>query len=75
MKLTLVYNFKKIFNLCFLMFLVFIKPLLYIITFLLDNSDEECLIHFKSDNEEMMAGFDTEELIEEILESLFQKYQ
>ena len=33
------------------------------------GSDKKHLLHSMSNNEEMMTGFDTEELIEEIFES------
>ena len=33
-------------------------------------SNEKCLIHFKSDNEEITTGSDTEELIDELFDSL-----
>ena len=38
-------------------------------------SAEKRLMHSKSDNEEIMTGFDTEEHIEEICKSLFYREQ
>ena len=38
-------------------------------------SDEICTIYTKSNNVEIMMGSETDEIIEEIFKSLFQKYQ
>ena len=39
------------------------------------DSDETCIMHTKSNNEETMIGSDTNEVIEELFESLLQRYQ
>lgn len=39
------------------------------------DSNEKCLIHSKSDKREIMIGFDTEEIIEEIFNSLLHRYR
>ena len=39
------------------------------------DSDETCVVHTKSDNKEFMNGSDTDEIIEELFESLLQRYQ
>ena len=39
------------------------------------NSDETRVMHTRSDNEEFMKGSDTDEIIEELFESLLQRYQ
>ena len=39
------------------------------------DSDETCIIHTKSNNKEIMNGSDTNEVIEELFESLLQRYQ
>ena len=39
------------------------------------DSDETCVMHTKSDNEEFMNGSDTDEIIEELFKSLLQRYQ
>ena len=39
------------------------------------DSNEKCLIHSKRDNREIMIGFDTEEIIEEIFNSLLHRYR
>ena len=40
-----------------------------------EDFDETCTMHTKSDNIEIMLGSETEEIVEELLESLLQKYQ
>ena len=40
---------------------------------LLKDSDEKCRKHSKSDNKETMTGFDTEELIQELLNHFFHR--
>ena len=40
-----------------------------------NNSDETCSMHAKSDNIEIMIGSETDEIIEELLKSLLQRYQ
>ena len=39
------------------------------------DSDETCVMHTRSDNGEFMNGRDTDEIIEELFESLLQRYQ
>ena len=39
------------------------------------DSDETPVMHTRSDNEEFMNGSDTDEIIEELFESLLQRYQ
>ena len=39
------------------------------------GSDETCVMHTRSINEEFMNGSDTDEIIEELFESLLQRYQ
>ena len=39
------------------------------------DSDETCIMHTKSNNKEIMNGSDTNEAIEELFESLLQRYQ
>ena len=39
------------------------------------NSNEICTIHLKSNNIEIMIGNETDEIIEELFESLLQKHQ
>ena len=39
------------------------------------DSDETCIMHTKSDNIEIMIGSDTNEVIEDLFESLLQRYQ
>ena len=39
------------------------------------DSDEICTMRTKSNNTEIMMGNETDEIIEELLESLLQKYQ
>ena len=39
------------------------------------DSDETRVMHTRSDNEEFMNGSDTDEIIEELFESLLQRYQ
>ena len=39
------------------------------------DSDETCIMHTKSDNMEIMIGSDTNEVIEDLFESLLQRYQ
>ena len=39
------------------------------------GSDETLVMHTRSDNEEFMNGSDTDEIIEELFESLLQRYQ
>ena len=39
------------------------------------DSDETRVMHTKSDNEEIMTGSDTDEVIEELFESFSQKYE
>ena len=39
------------------------------------DSDETPALHFKSDNIEIMMGTETDKIIEEIFESLLQRYQ
>ena len=38
-------------------------------------SDETCVMHTKSDNEEIMTGSGTDEIIEELFESFLQRYE
>ena len=40
-----------------------------------ENSDETRTIHTKSNNVEIMIGSETDEIIEDLLESFLQKYQ
>ena len=40
-----------------------------------NGSDETCNMHAKSDNIEIMLGSETDEIIDELFESLLQKYQ
>lgn len=40
---------------------------------LLKDSDEKCRKHSKSDTKETMTGFDTEELIQELLNHFFHR--
>ena len=44
-------------------------------TSLRPDSDETRVMHTRSDNEEYMNGSDTDEIIKELFESLFQRYQ
>ena len=39
------------------------------------GSDETCIIHMRSDNEEFMNGDDTDEIIKRLFESFLQKYE
>ena len=39
------------------------------------GSDETCVMHTKSINEEFMNGSDTDEIIKELFKSLLQRYQ
>ena len=39
------------------------------------GSDETCVMHTKSDNEEIMNGSETYEIIEGLFESFLQKYE
>ena len=39
------------------------------------DSDETCNMHTKSDNIEIMMGSETDDIIDELFESLLQKYQ
>ena len=39
------------------------------------DSDETCIMHTRSDNEEIINGSDTEEIIEELFKSFLQKYE
>ena len=39
------------------------------------GSDETCIMHTRSDNEEFMNGSDTDEIIEGLFESFLQKYE
>ena len=39
------------------------------------GSDETRVMHTKSDNEEILTGSDTDEIIEELFESLLQRYE
>ena len=39
------------------------------------GSDETRVMHTKSDNEEIMTGSDTDEIIEELFESFLQRYE
>ena len=39
------------------------------------DSDETPIMHFKSDNIEIMMGSETDEIIEELFEPLLQRYQ
>ena len=39
------------------------------------DSDETAVSHFKSDNIEIMMGSETDEILEELFESLLQRYQ
>ena len=39
------------------------------------GSDETCIMHAKSDNEEFMNGSDTDEVIKLLFESFLQKYE
>ena len=39
------------------------------------DSNETCVMHTKSDNEEIMVGSDTNEVIKELLKSFLQRYQ
>ena len=39
------------------------------------DSDEILIMHRKSNNKEVLMGNETDEIIEELFESLFQKYQ
>ena len=38
------------------------------------DSDENCTMHTKSNNIEIMIDYETNEIIEELFESLLQKY-
>ena len=39
------------------------------------NNDEECVTHSKSDNIEIMINYKTDEVIEELFQSLLSRYQ
>ena len=39
------------------------------------DSDETCTMHKKSDDVDIMMGSETDEIIEEIFKSLWQRYQ
>ena len=39
------------------------------------GSDETCIMHTRSDNEEIMTGSDTNEIIKGLFESFLQKYE
>ena len=39
------------------------------------KSDETCIMHTKSDNEEFMNGSDTDEVIKLLFESFLQKFE
>ena len=39
------------------------------------GSDETCIMHTRSDNEEFMNGDDTDEIIKGLVESFLQKYE
>ena len=39
------------------------------------GSDETCIMHTRSDNEEFMNGSDTDEIIKGLFESFLQKYE
>ena len=40
-----------------------------------EDSDEKCLMHYESDNLEIMAGYDINEIIEELFDLLVERYQ
>lgn len=42
---------------------------------LLENIGEKRMMHFKSDDREIMTGFDTHEIIEKLFDSVLQRYQ
>ena len=44
-------------------------------TSLKPDSDETCIMHTKSDNEEIMIGSDTNDVIKELFKSFLQRYQ
>ena len=44
-------------------------------TSLKPDSDETCIMHTKSDNEEIMIASDTNEVIKELFKSFLQRYQ
>ena len=42
---------------------------------LLENIGEKRMMHFKSDDREIMTGFDTHEIFEKLFDSVLQRYQ
>ena len=39
------------------------------------DSNETCIMHTKSDNEEIMIGSDTSDVLKELFKSFLQRYQ